>query len=240
MRIANKIIVAVLLLEAGIQNYTLASVMEFTEKTTFISATGIPQHSIDFETLGDGTPIVDGPVPLGGTGQYISGNEWANEGIYFQPYHSSDSLMVFKDNANWTPASGSYGLYIYNDPHESSYVINFSTPVRSFGMMLCDSEFTSPYEKIILYNANEQILGTFDFPAYGSVRSGPEANYFRGYLSNDGIAKIVILEAPLESEGDREGVPLDDIIFTVPEPATLLLLGLGWVILKRKNIIKEK
>lgn len=60
-----------------ISSVCMAGLVEFTDEYTFKNETGSPQHFIDFESYGDGTPTPPGyKTP-------ISGDEWLNLGIRF-------------------------------------------------------------------------------------------------------------------------------------------------------------
>jgi len=206
-------------------------VVEFTDEDIFKINTGIPQYFIDFETDGHGNPVEDLP-------NYpdIDGDEWLNLGIQFAEMESgfeNSLILSAKAGMNVSPtgapghALATAGMSPGND--RSSRLITFSTPVISFGAYVVDNETTSPTERIILKDVGGNVLGDFAMPG-GAGPAPPIAHDFRGYSSTIPIAEILLIEA-----NDGEGAFLDNVMYSVPEPATLLLLGLGAVILRRKH-----
>jgi len=204
-----------------------AAITVYTDEAVFVQATGQPEHSIDFETFGDGTPVGGGPA--------VAGSEWLSHGIAFTPELPDTYLHLWTSDIYWTAASPIHGLYVHTSEamwwDGSSYIMTFSTPVRALGFTLCDNEDGYPDEQIVLYGAADQVLGTYPMPYYGSGTGGPEANYFRGFASDTPVARVLIHEY----SGDGDGMILDDMIFTVPEPATLSLLTLGALAMLRRR-----
>jgi hypothetical protein len=89
-------------------------------------------------------------------------------------------------------------------------------------------------ERIILKDDNGNVLGDYDMPVDpDGTGSFPHISKdFRGYVSDTPIAEVYIIE-----DYDGEGSLLDDVRYSaVPEPATLLLFGLGGFILRSSNI----
>ena len=178
----------------------------FTERTPFLTATGTPSALIDFETFGDGTPVV-GMVD-------VAGDEWSNLGVAFAPLLPDTTLRVKEGTSNWTPASPTHALSC-NPGATCSFVITFSPPVSSFGFMLCDNGTTSTAEQLVVLDASGSALAQFPLPYYGASVSGPEGNFFMGFSSCVPIASVVIEEDP--SDGDA--FVLDDVMFTLAVPA---------------------
>ena len=173
---------------------------EFNDVNDFKAAIGgEPDYKIDFETYGDGSPVVGEPI--------VDGNEWLNLGIQFDEMEIGFS-MILSEKAGIavspTHALATAGLSPGND--RSSRLITFSTPVISFGSYIVDNETTSTSEKIILKDKYGNIIKEFAMPV------GPALSKdFRGYLSSVPIAEVRILEA-----NDGEGALLDDVMYSVP------------------------
>jgi len=214
-----------------VNSVCLAVIVEFTDEATFKNDTGNPQYFIDFETYGDGNPVPPGDVP-------ITGGEWLNLGIQFAEMESGfeDSLILSAKAGMNVPegttghALATAGLSPGND--QSSRLITFSTPVISFGAYVVDNETGGPaaypMERITLKDESGNVLGDFTMPG-GVGPAPPIAHDFIGYSSTIPIAEILLIEA-----NDGEGALLDNVMYTVPEPVTLLLFGLGGLALRRK------
>ncbi len=194
----------------------------YTDKAAFLAATGIPEHVIDFESLGDGTPVVGSPA--------VTGQEWLNWGVSFTSLVTGKNLIVGETNVDWSPPSGTHGLAVSGPgTDDSSLRMTFSEVVTSVGFMVCDSEVTGGYDETInFYDIDGALLGSIPIPVYGSYTSSPDANYFIGFSDERGVASVVMHESP----SDSEEVPIDDLMYTmrqdtVPEPATMALLGLA-------------
>ena len=187
-----------------------AEVDEFTDEVAFRNETGDPQHFIDFESYGDGTSVVGQPA--------ISGYEWENLGIVFTAVE--DEVLYLRTSAYVSPA---HSLLVWGE--RTSYVITFTRSVMSFGLYFVDSDYTSATEQIILKDSHGNTLDVFPIPP-----SPANTSAFRGYLSDTPIAEVLIIE-----DDDGEAVLLDNVMYTVPEPATLGLLALGGLALLRRK-----
>ena len=160
---------------------------------------GEPDYKIDFETYGDGSPVVGEPI--------VDGNEWSNLGIQFDEMEIGFSMNLSEKAGmavSPTHALATAGLSPGND--RSSRLITFSTPVISFGSYIVDNETTSTTEKIILKDKYGNTIQEFAMPVGPSLSKD-----FRGYLSSIPIAEVHILEA-----NDGEGALLDDVMYSVP------------------------
>jgi hypothetical protein len=206
-----------------INSVCMAVVVEFTDEATFRDETGDPQYFIDFETDGDENPVEDLL-----TYPDISGDEWLNLGIQFAAIEVGADLVLYND-------PGSKGEYV-SPIHTldawgdiSSILISFSMPVVSFGVYIVGNETGSLTERIIIKDDSGTVLGDYDMPFGG----GDSDAFFRGYLTDTPIAEVHIIE-----DLDSEGLLLDNVMYSVPEPATLLLFGLGGLALRMKRRAK--
>jgi len=198
-----------------------AAVTVYTDEASFLTATGSPQYLIDFETFGDGSTVVGDPI--------VDGTEWSDLGVQFSPAPPSDVLQL-TDSGN-TVTSGTHALFSPSPFDHSNYVITFSTPVESVGFWLIDSELTDPVEELVLYDASDNPLLSMTPPFLGYITTGPESNYFLGYTSDTPISKIALIE----HANDDDGVGFDDFRYTVPEPTSIGLMGLGGLALLRRR-----
>ncbi len=171
----------------------------FEDKSSFISASGDPQYSIDFETLPDGSDLSD---------TLLVGDEWATYGIYFSPENNIQIWDVNSHPPTWNPSS-MFNALCGSPVDSSSITIVFNPPVFSVGFTICDSETGYIDEYIEVYNFQNELLASYPLPQSGVVISQPGPNYFRGFISSDPISKISILE----DNTDGDGVLYDDIIY---------------------------
>jgi hypothetical protein len=212
----------------------VAGVTPYDDVNDFIAATVGPLHTIDFESLGDSTTVPLGNYP-------IDGNEWSNWGVQFAPIEIGYSLILSaKEGMNVSPTGApGHALAIADlspGDDRSSFLITFSTPVVSFGVYIVDNETGGPdaypTERIILKDDTGIIIGEFPMPGGAGPADPPDipiAKDFIGYISDIPIAEIQIIEA-----NDDEGMLLDNVMF-IPEPGTILLLGLGGQALLRRR-----
>jgi hypothetical protein len=211
-----------------ISSVCVAGVVEFTDQDTFTKACS-REYFIDFESYGDGTPVPPGDVP-------IDGDEWLNLGIQFAGMEAGDSLIL-SEKAGMA-VSPTHALATRNPSNRCSSLITFLTPVDCFGLYIVDNETGGPNsstERITLKDENGNVIRDFPMPGgRGPAPPLPFAHDFRGYLSTIPIAQVEIIE-----DSDGEGTFLEDVMYCpVPEPATLLLLGLAGLTLlgKRKAV----
>ncbi|MFC1633947.1 PQQ-binding-like beta-propeller repeat protein [Planctomycetota bacterium] len=186
-------IIQVIVLLLSMNPRCLAAFVEFTDEAAFRNETGDPQYFIDFESYGDGTPVIGSPD--------INGDEWLNWGIQFTAMERGDSLILFDppEKPEYT-----HTLLAAYATDVTSYLITFSEPVASFGLYIVDSETTSANEKIILRDVDGN-SEDFVMPVGGSVEK-----FFRGYSSDIPIAKVQIIE-----DLDGEGLLLDNVMYSV-------------------------
>jgi hypothetical protein len=207
----------------------IASITPYDDVNDFKTAVGgEPQYMVDFETFANGNPVPSGDYP-------INGDEWSNWGVQFAPIETGYSLILSAKegmNVSQTGVPG-HALAIADlspGDDRSSFLITFSTPVAAFGVYIVDNETRDlAVERIILKDKNDNVLGDYDMPG-GAGPAPPIAQDFVGYISDIPIAEIQIIE-----DNDLEGALLDNVMYSIPEPATLLLLAAGAFALRKKH-----
>ena len=203
-----------------------AGVDEFTDEAGFRYEAGVrglandEEKVIDFESYVDGTPVTGQPT--------ISGNEWSDWGVEFAAIESGAVLSLYENLTKEEYHSATHTLMPSGD--RSSILITLPQPVLTFGMYIVDNEITSATELIILEGSDGAILGEFAMPVDPNGTTPPLSVDFRGYISDTPIAKVYVIE-----DSDGEGLSLDDVMYSVPEPATLGLLALGGLALLRRK-----
>jgi len=181
---------------------------------------------ITFETdgLGNKLKIAEG--------QELSmpADEYAYYGFTFEPGISwiNDS-SVATDEAQTIGGSPEIGIPGSND---DDFIINMSFPTRAFGFWVINNPIAEnepfPYLTLQAYGDDGLIEEvTFEGDAIDGV-TGSNAEYgFLGIASEKFITSIHIT---------KDATLLDNFTYSpIPEPATVLLLGLGFLALLRKR-----
>ena len=208
-----KVLILVASVSVFISTQVFGTPTQYTDLASFETAVGEPQHFIDFETDDDGDPMSPG---------LISGDEWQDWHILFAPVEDGASLSL-NNSAYVSP-----DLSLIASGERTSYQITFIEPVESFGLYFVDSDYNSDTEQIVLMDIDDNTLGVFSpIPL-----SPANTNVFRGYKSDTRIKNVFIIE-----DDDGEAVLLDNVMYTIPEPATLgLLLLAGLALLRRRRM----
>jgi len=201
----------------------LASAMVILDSDFF---SGTTHMVITFETdgMGNKLKIAEGdsqPMPF---------DEYAHYGFTFEPGISwvNDGGQVF-DEAQVIGGSPEIGI---PGADEDDFTINFSFPVRAFGFWVINNPIAEdepyPYLTLEAYGADGLIEEvTFEGDAIDGV-IGSTAEYgFLGIASDQFITSIHV---------NKGATMLDNFTYSpIPEPATVVLFGLGCLALLRKR-----
>lgn len=173
----------------------------------------IPHTLVTFETDGSGNPV----ELNSGESRDMPSDEYVALGFTFEPAIKwvNDGSVSF-DAAQ--AIGGSLQIGIPQWSHDD-FLIHFSVPVRVFGFWVINNngaEQTSIFEAY----SNSGLIETVQFAGIAIDGTIEYADYgFLGIVADQDITSIHIT---------KEATVLDNFMFSaVPEPATLLLLGLG-------------
>ncbi|MBN2593162.1 MAG: PEP-CTERM sorting domain-containing protein [Sedimentisphaerales bacterium] len=201
-----------------------ASAIIITDSDFFSDKTHIV---ITFETDGLGNKLNIG----WGQSQSMPSDEYAHYGFTFEPDISwvNDGGPAF-DEAQAIGGSPEIGIPTGN---EDDFIINMSFPTRAFGFWVInnpDPPYDEPYPYLTLEAYGDDGLveeAIFEGDAIdGVIGSGAEYG-FLGIASNQFITSIHVTKG---------ATMLDNFTYSpIPEPATVILLGLGFLALLRKR-----
>lgn len=173
------------------------------------------------------------------TAPYLfNGDEYLSEGITFsQPYGNT---MYVGIGAGAVPRSAPYvlgpsGGHTEGDGYVAAELV---TPQAALGFWLIDNDINpNGMETADFYNAADELIVSIPLPALGTPAENSDTNFFLGVISPDNlIASVIVRDSADEGGvGSDETIGLDDVYFGVPEPATLSLLLIGLVALRRRS-----
>lgn len=200
---------------------------------------GTTHMVITFETGGMGNKL----KLEEGQSQLMPFDEYAHYGFTFEPDISwvNDAGPAF-DEAQAIGGSLEIGIPAGD---EDDFTINFSFPVRAFGFWVINNpkpQFDEPYPYLTLqaYGTDGLIEEvTFEGDAIDGVIGSIDENGFRDGRGNSaeygflGIASYEFIKSVHVTKG---ATMLDNFTYSpIPEPATIILLGLGCLVLSRKR-----
>ncbi len=206
---ASRLVVAILL--AGISAISQAAITTYTDRPTWLAATGGVPTVLTFEdfALSSWSTGSAGPKAL-----------YNSQGIDFLPFPSGAYPLVQEGSgANTTSGTHWLGNFPSTGFNETNNAIQFSFlgPIRSFGLYDVGSD--DGY-KVRAYDASNNLIGT------GDVQEISGQPRFWGFIASGNIARVSI--TPVTGNGY---IGLDNLQYAVPEPSTwaVMVAGLGLI-----------
>jgi len=200
---------------------------------------GTTHMVITFETDGLGNKL----KLEEGLSQLMPSDEYAHYGFTFEPAISwVNDLSPSFDEAQAIGGSLEIGIPAGD---EDDFTINFSFPVRAFGFWVINNstpQFDEPYPYLTLeaYGADGLIEEvTFEGDAIDGVIETIYENKLGDDMGNNaeygflGIASYQFIKSVHVTKG---ATMLDNFTYSpIPEPATIILLGLGCIVILKKR-----
>ena len=196
---------------------------------------GTTHMVITFETNGMGNKLKIAE----GQSKSMPADEYAHYGFTFEPDISwvNDASPAF-DQAQVIGGSPKIGIPAGN---EDDFIINMSFPTRAFGFWVINNpdqsderRYPEPYPYLTLeaYGVDGLIEAvTFEGDAIDGVIDGSAEYGFLGIASDQFIKSIHVTKG---------ATMLDNFMYSpIPEPATIILLGLGFLALLRKRRVQK-
>jgi len=185
-----------------------AQAVVFTDRATFEAAISIA-YTEDFETLGPGTTTLATPLLLpSGLTVSAPGNNMYTAG----PGQSTNPTQAFGSN---NPITDSMDFDLGGD--FAAFGADF---FQNFG---AGAQGTDDIQYQLQFFDDGGLVDTI----VGMV--SPNGGSFIGYTGASVFDRVVVLSTPTDSFEVADNVTVGDGSAAVPEPATLLILGLGLV-----------
>lgn len=235
-------IVAITLLIVAIAHAATAAPTNFDDETRFLFALwGDDVTWVNFDEYPDGAPVP--------TGQTLTGDEWAMEDVIFS---SPGNILSTTPTGIGTASSPpNYPSISDTGTGNQNLTITFDVPMIAVGFTLLGPDFVDEGDQIIFRAPGGGVVTTLPLPAAYMLLppTGPQMvaaglqmvdpSFFVGLISDSQpIGSVDIMR--VTSAGDP--VAIDDVVFQVPEPSSIVLALLGCATLawyrRRKHSVK--
>jgi hypothetical protein len=182
---------------------------------------GIPHTLVEFEKDGSGNPV----ILTNGDSRPMPSDEYAAFGFTFDPV--IEWVNDASDAFDAAQAIGGSPEISIPSATKDDYFINFSVPVRAFGFWVINNSWVGVIPVFEAYGASG-LVETVRFEGDAIDGNIGRADYgFLGIVADEDITGI---------HTTKEATIFDNFMFSsIPEPATLLLLFLGAVMMRRKQ-----
>lgn len=184
----------------------------------------IPHTFVDFETDGSGTPV----LLAEGQSRLMSSTEYAALGFTFD----AGASWLNDGGSSTAQAQAIYGggYNVMKFPYQNIFSIYLTTPIDSFGFWLMKS---NSYVNDPLFEAHtygpDGLIESAEFS--GDLIDGSIGVIDYGFLGIAADQPITRIDITTD-----QTLTLDNFMFVpVPEPATLLLLGIGGLTFRKRK-----
>jgi hypothetical protein len=162
-------------------------------------------------------------------------DRYLNQGVRFSRDDGGQALLL-----NWrnlgrvttsppnTICTMAYYASNYHYTYTTSLNVNFLQPTFELGAFFGndDPEFDFPMITLSVFDQKSNLLGSYSV----NTNENTSVDQYIGIRSD-----VPFYSARFQNSGGTRCIVLDDMSFSVPEPCTLLLLGLGAAIVIRKH-----
>jgi hypothetical protein len=177
---------------------------------------------ITFEDLTSG--YAPGYPIAGRTQGTTVGNQYAGSGVLFSPSGTPDMLAYVSDDSYYAARFADYAgtptghyLGLNTDPEklgEGTLTVIFTSPVKSLGLMLADTEFSV---RLQTFDVLGNLIDTWTWVDPNSMWASPS------------FASATPIRSLLVTDVGGDGLAMDGLSyeFAAPEPGTWILLAAG-------------
>jgi hypothetical protein len=222
-------IIAITLLIVAIAHAATAVPTNFNDETRFLFALwGDDVTWVNFDEYPDGSPVP--------TGQTLTGDEWAMEDVIF----SSPGNVLSTTPTGIGTASSPPNYFSISDTGtgNQNLTIAFDVPMIAVGFTLLGPDFAGDGDLIIFRAPDGGVVTTLPLPAASlqmmaatgpqmaaaGLQMGTDPSFFVGIISDgESIGSVDIMR----STWAGDPVAIDDVVFQVPEPSSIVLALLG-------------
>ena len=150
----------------------------------------------------------------------VIGDPWLENGIVFDEAVIGDNMTIGDGDG------ADRNIYAFGG-EMADIDITFPDGVAAFGLGIFSNDVHDPGERIIFYDLHDSLLANVEMPM-----TAFQGTAFVGYVAD---APMISKVAFIETDGDDDYVGIGDVVFMVPEPGTVLFLGLGCLGLLRRR-----